>query len=440
MSRKAITLSITGLALVASLGAVSQAAAQNGSGNYPLNGVVYVETNNSAAGQNAVLAFRRSPDGQLRELESSPYLTGGTGVRDLTYSLATFANDTPVIANREHTLLFAVNEGSNSIAVFHIGLYGDLTPVAGSPFASHGYQPVSLALVREILTVVNKNGDPAQASAEATAQPNYTTFRVEANGALTPNANSTVTATASPSQAVALLQSRYKDFESFGYDENQKGYGLGFVFGADFAGGKLQSFELADNGTLRQNQPLGLPANLYVGQTFEGGPAPAFPLGLMVHPQFPILYVGLVTINKIGVYVFGPDGTLNFVDAVDNPAPTNCWFLLNKAATRMYVVDTASNQVTTFDVGTDPLVPKALGVTQLKGTGFGFELALSDDGRFLYVISQQSAATGSASDNALHVLQVGANGDSLTEIETDLLPSYLPDSPEGTRWQGVVAF
>jgi hypothetical protein len=114
-----------------------------------------------------------------------------------------------------------------------------------------------------------------------------------------------------------------------------------------------------------------------------------------VHPQFPILYVGLVTINKIGVYVFGPDGTLNFVDAVDNPAPTNCWFLLNKAATRMYVVDTASNQVTTFDVGTDPLVPKALGVTQLKGTGFGFELALSDDGRFLYVISQQAAATGS---------------------------------------------
>jgi len=40
MSRKAITLSITGLALVASLGAVSQAAAQDGSGNYPLNGVV----------------------------------------------------------------------------------------------------------------------------------------------------------------------------------------------------------------------------------------------------------------------------------------------------------------------------------------------------------------------------------------------------------------
>ena len=92
---------------------------------------------------------------------SSPYLTGGTGVRDLTHSLATFANDTPVIANREHTLLFAVNEGSNNIAVFRIGLYGDLTPVVGSPFASGGYQPVSLALVRDMLTVVNKNGDPA---------------------------------------------------------------------------------------------------------------------------------------------------------------------------------------------------------------------------------------------------------------------------------------
>jgi hypothetical protein len=39
-----------------------------------------------------------------------------------------------VIVNRDHTLLFAVNGGSDTIAVFHINGDGTLTPVDGSPF------------------------------------------------------------------------------------------------------------------------------------------------------------------------------------------------------------------------------------------------------------------------------------------------------------------
>jgi hypothetical protein len=169
-------------------------------------------------------------------------------------------------------------------------------------------------------------------------------------------------------------------------------------------------------------------------------PRQAFPLGLAAHPFLPVLYVGFVTINKIGVYAFDSNGKLHFVQAVNNPAPTNCWFRINKAGTRMYVVDTAANEITTYDIGTNPLAPNALGVTQLKGTGFAFELSLSDDGRFLYVISQQAVATGSLNDNTLHELQVGDNGDSLTEIQTEFLSSFVTDAPTGTRWQGVVAF
>src|SRR5690349_24755108 len=42
--------------------------------------VVYIESNNPAAGENAVLAFRRnSATGALKELSSGPFLTGGTG-------------------------------------------------------------------------------------------------------------------------------------------------------------------------------------------------------------------------------------------------------------------------------------------------------------------------------------------------------------------------
>lgn len=167
--RRSAALVLLGSALSVAGGAPAKGAT--------FGGVVYVETN-STAGQNGVLAFSRDRFGQLKELPGSPFATNGTGVIDLTFALGPFANDQPVIANPEHTLLFAVNEGSNSVAVFYIGGDGALTPVAGSPFPSGGFQPVSLSLLGNTLTVVNKNEDPAQASAEAVAQPNYTTFRV----------------------------------------------------------------------------------------------------------------------------------------------------------------------------------------------------------------------------------------------------------------------
>jgi len=94
MSRKGMIILLAALALIVLIGPTTQASAQYGHPTYPYQGVVYVETNNSAAGQNAILAFRRAADGQLTSLAGSPYLTGGTGVRDLTYGLATFANDT----------------------------------------------------------------------------------------------------------------------------------------------------------------------------------------------------------------------------------------------------------------------------------------------------------------------------------------------------------
>lgn len=428
--RRSAALVLLGSALSVAGGAPAKGAT--------FGGVVYVETNNSTAGQNGVLAFSRDRFGQLKELPGSPFATNGTGVIDLTFALGPFANDQPVIANPEHTLLFAVNEGSNSVAVFYIGGDGALTPVAGSPFPSGGFQPVSLSLLGNTLTVVNKNEDPAQASAEAVAQPNYTTFRVADDGRLFPIANSTITATASPSQALSVVLEDSLIESRFGTSEDKDDSGL--VFGADFEGGNLQSFQLGRNGILRQNPPQPLPSAPFVGQTFEGGPAPALPLGLGVHPQLPILYVGFVTINEIGIYSFNREGTLNFIRTVDNPSQGgNCWIAINREGTRMYAVDTGSNQITVYDIATDPLTPRALAVTQLAGTGRAFELALSDDERYLQAISQQGDATGSVADNTLHVLRVDSNG-LLTEVQTDSLTQFVSNPPAGTRWMGVVAF
>jgi hypothetical protein len=65
MFRKEVILTFAALALTVSLTAPPDESAQGNLAAYPKNGVVYVETNNSAAGENAVLAFRRSPDGLL---------------------------------------------------------------------------------------------------------------------------------------------------------------------------------------------------------------------------------------------------------------------------------------------------------------------------------------------------------------------------------------
>ena len=106
-------------------------------------GVVYVESDDPAG--NAVLAFRRHDDGSLTPLPGSPFPTGGRGITP-TFNLGPFDSDQEVIINREHTLLFAVNGGSDSIAVFHIEPDGSLTPVDGSPFPSGGSNPVSVGL------------------------------------------------------------------------------------------------------------------------------------------------------------------------------------------------------------------------------------------------------------------------------------------------------
>ncbi len=402
--------------------------------------VVYVETNSPSG--NAILTFSRSASGGLVPLAGSPFAAGGTGVTDPAFGLNVFSNDTPLIANAAHTLLFAVNEGSNSIAVFNIASNGSLSPVSGSPFASGGYEPASLTLVNDVLTVVNKNTDPAQASVEANAQPNYTNFRVAANGALSPIAGSTITATTSPSQAVSIPTSRYNAFRFLGYGDFD-GPNQALTFGADFGAGNLQSLQLKRDATFIQNALTTLPPQLYVGRTFGGGPAPALPLGLAVNPNFPLLYVGLVTISDVGVYFFNPQGQLFALNAVPDPAQgADCWLLPNPSGTRLYAVGTGGNTLTTFDIGTDAVNPRVLSVTNLRqsANGRSFEQALSADGRYLYVIGQQDTAAGTVADDTIHVLPIAADGTAQPEIETDNLGTFLPDAPPLTRWQGVVAF
>jgi 6-phosphogluconolactonase (cycloisomerase 2 family) len=244
--------------------------------------------------------------------------------------------------------------------------------------------------------------------------PNYVSFRVSPDGQLERTALSTtnVAVGASPSQALVSA-------------------GKSFVFGADFLGGLLQSFVIKPDGTLDQNPPQQLPASLFTGTT-----VPHNPLGLAAHPSRPIVYVGLVTINKLGVYKYDAAGVLSFVNAVPDSGIAICWTRVNNDATRLYSANTGDNSISVFDIS-NPVKPVEIQHLRLRGVGSIFEIELDPANRYLYGVTQRSAAsTPLGQGNNLHVLRVVPDG---RLVENEGSPLALP-VPAGTRPQGVATF
>ncbi|MGH8138801.1 MAG: lactonase family protein [Steroidobacteraceae bacterium] len=402
---------VLGTALLSILLAVPAARAEDDDEHASPRGVVYVESNIAAAGQNSILAYRQDREGELSPLPGSPFLTHGRGVVDPTLKLGPFDSDQEIITNAERTLLFAVNPGSNTIAVFRIHADGTLQHVEGSPFPSGGSNPVSLGLSRDTLVVVNKSMDPARPNP---ALPNYTAFHVSPEGELAAVASSSISVAPgnSPSQALISPDARY-------------------VFGADFLGGLLQSFLIEADGTLKQNVPQQLPAAVFAGSS-----APHLPLGLSVHPNRAVMYAGFVTINRIGVYQYDPDGVLSFVRSVPDSGAAVCWIRLNLEGTRLYASNTGDHTISVFDTS-DPLKPVEMQRLTLKGVGGGFQIELDPRGRTLYAVSQRdSAKIPLGQGNNLHVMKVLRDG-RLREQEDS--PLALP-VPGNIRPQGLATF
>ena len=374
-------------------------------------GVVYVESNDP--GGNAILAYRRHADGSVAPLPGSPFATGGLGLSFGT-DLGPFDSDGAIVADRARRLLFAVNGGSDSIAVFRIAADGALSPVAGSPFPSGGPNPVGLGLAGNVLCVVNKGENPGQA---ASGLPNYTTFRVTTGGALLPIPRSTVHDENGSDPTEALIAP-----------------GGNLVFGADFLGGAIRSFALSATGRLEARAILPPPA-----AEFADTGAPALPLGLAVHPTRPLLYVGFVTINRVGVYHYNAAGGLRFVRSVPDSGKGVCWLLVNKGGTRMYAGNTGDPSVSVYDLTADPADPveiQKVNLNVIPGSNpGGYQIALDPTGEFFHVVTQQFATTSTRAANSLHVLRVGGDG-KLTEVKSS--PTVLP-VPDRTRPQGVVA-
>jgi hypothetical protein len=332
-------------------------------------------------------------------------------------------------------LLYAVNSGSDSIAVFHINTDGSLKAIAGSPFPSGGVDPVSLSVVGDTLFVVNQNGDLGRIAA---VLPNYTALHIAADGSLSALGDESRGA----QQGKSTINIAFGSSPSAAYVVP----GTRLLFGADFRAGLLQSFQFDSAGYLHQNPPLALPPNASipaaVSQNLRLG---EFPLGLISHPGRPLLYVGFVVTNQLGVYSYDAQGQLSFVRAVPNSGVAICWLRTNRSGTRLYSSNNgvsgaklptdAFSSVSVYDLS-DPQTPREVQNLQLAGMGNSVQMELSADGRNLYVVSQRAIGIiPPGQGNALHDFTIRTDG--------TLIENHAPislDVPVGTQPQGLAVY
>jgi 6-phosphogluconolactonase (cycloisomerase 2 family) len=386
---------------------------------------VYTETDNSNPGQNAVIAYRQGFDGQVTEIGS--FNTDGTGVANAQGLLGPDDSDKEVIASPDGRLLFAVNQGSNSVAEFYVHRDGSLELVGNAAVSSGGTEPVSLAIARDRLYVLNR-GDEVQGQT-GTIAPTITVFDIGPHGFLTQNVAATTTLPLglSPSQVVISANARLAFVDTFTPPP------LNSVTEAN----EVVPFQIAPDGKL-----------IPVSSGGVGAPVtPPLLLGLAQNPTRDIIYAGLTGASQLGVFTFDRAGNLSLVDTVSVQGKGPCWTLVSSNGQYLYTVDTGTNSVGVFSLS-NPLHPAQIQEFVLGGPQNSsgnptaarettdFEFALDPSGRTLFVIDHDTDASGGfPQGNALHVLAVAPDG---TLSESASSPLFLPsDIPAGADPQGV---
>ena len=308
-------------------------------------------------------------------------------------------------------MLFAVNGGSDTIAVFWINADGSLTPVEGSPFPSGGSNPVSVGLSNDILCVVNQDQDPGH---PGEFLPNYTSFRVSPQG---------------QSDSRSRTRPSLDDLGSYPSQALISPDGS-LLFGADFLGGLLRSFQITENGRLIPAMPS--------RSRRRYSPAPArrpYRSGWRSTRRRSCSTSISSRSARSGSIATTRRVSSTSCDRAGSRARGHAGPLVNEAGTRLYASNTGDSSVSVYDISRDPTAPVEIQHVKLKTTGNCFQFALDSTEKFLHVVTQGGSLTSPPSANGLNVLSVAPDG-TLTEVPSS--PTILPVPPM-VRPQGVAA-
>lgn len=425
---------VRALALLATVLAVSATLAE-------ANQYLYIQSNDIREGRNAVIGYAIGDNGSLTPLPGNPFYTAGTGIDNDTHGkLGPNDNDTPLISSGDGQRLFTVNTHSNTIAVLNVAPDGSLKHAPGSPYPSHGIAPNSLSISGNTLLVSNRNGDYHQAEdLRGLSDASYCSFQIGENGALTFVSKVDVRDGHKPTQVHAAQTNPALAFgNDFQVDADFDGAGDRSFLAGKFPSveGQLHVFSVGRGGQLTEKRVLQLPET-NPGYLYKGMPkVPSLPLGIWTHPKQPLLYVGFVTRNELGVFHFSDEGELHFKGSVANSGQDICWVLPNKAGTRLYTVNNLPRPdlkqkaatIATYDIsGELAEKPRELSVIEVPLPGglfvnnrnfeqpdsTAFQCCFGPDEKHLYVICQrinQTDENEGADGNVLHTFVLDEAG------------------------------
>jgi 6-phosphogluconolactonase len=383
------------LAVAAAVAAAGGAAASlDGSWTSRVVGHVYV--NDNTAPVNTIAGFDRHADGSLTPMAGSPFLAGGSGTGHPDASQGSLE------LSADGRYLLAVDADSNQISVLRIKPDGALRSV-GSPVASGGVDPVSIGVHDDLVYVANAG--PGVSSGDT----NYTGFRLDEGGRLTPIPNSTY-----------VLPNDAKPGQVLFNRDGRK------LAGTRIATSQIDSFTVDPDGHLTP-----APGSPYDAQASFSPPQGYGQLGSEFSPTRPnelfvsdahtaagtAAFPGLVS-----SFIDAPDGTLTALGApVANDGGASCWIEISHDGRDLFVVNTASATISSYSIGHGGALT-FLHSTAPGQIGAGAEDArLSPGGSTLWVVeSGTDAVTGFT-----------VNGSSLT-------PLASAAGPTGATPSGIV--
>jgi pSer/pThr/pTyr-binding forkhead associated (FHA) protein len=380
----------------------------------PAVGWIYVNANTPTPNKNAVVAIPYNPAGVPMVQNAASYPTGGSGsplVLPLPNSVGTEAGDHEVLLSPDNTLLFAVNQGSNSIAVFHVNSQnGALTPVAGSPFSSFGIGPIALGYSNGTLIVANHGiiapfsptPQPVTTSAGGATLitgatppgPSYlVSFKVSPTGALTrvsstaPDPDGLIDATVSPDGNTIVT--------SGVYPELVKGKPLP-TFGPQL----IRSVSVSSTGAIAQVGQTSFPSSFTAGLSPATVPPflppPLYPVafGLAFNPDpgKKFVYVDATVAGRVAVYNYSNPASLQLASSAKNPQLGSCWMTVSKDGRFLYNSNSGSQTVSVYSISQDGSTLTLKGSVPLKSKGTADTLAIDPSGQWLYVIGKHDDA------------------------------------------------
>jgi 6-phosphogluconolactonase len=307
-------------------------------------GAVYTMTN--ATTGNEVVAYERRGDGSLRF--AATYPTGGTGSGD------GLGSQGAVVLSDDGRWLLVVNPGSNEVSLFSVERHG-LT--LADKASSGGVRPVSVAIHRDLVYVVNAGGSADDLDSVAA-------LRLRPNGTLRP-----------------LFGSR-----RFLSADTTTPAQVGFSPHGRFLIVTEQATNLVDVFPLTAHGYAGAP----VWNPSAGTTPFAFAFGRRGHLLVSEVSGGLEDAGAVSSYDLASDGSLEVIDpSVPNTETAPCWLVVTRDGRYAFTTNTPDDSLSAY--GVDPAghltLLEAGGRSGESGAGTNpLDMDLTRDGRFLYTL------------------------------------------------------